>query len=802
MDLPPLVSINITVPEGTSTHDEGHVLCVQGATKRMGLYITVFFLTNYLAHAATVKSSPGDKISVTIVNTILALFFPMSGLIRAVNAIMRFGRWGGRPIDNACRAGALCVVVRTMGWVPSDEVFDAIAVKETWEKGQIDEEIPMTLRSRAKALSSQSRAIGATLKVYRPSYASEKSRFWIYHDAIGARAYVDTRYTKIHGRFVLPPGYGFAILPRDTCLTETKAAGDDQEGTSGAAVQGSEIASSYSFAKAFAALVQAVAAFTILLGHRQDLISRWGYASFHLTVLPYLIMTVFNVFGNICTADFDCIYMVESPVMDEARRRKGVFTGSVGSVQTSSCKATEVSESELENWNGIQDRHIRKLVELLVSIVFLPPTIYYIFKSWRAGKGNPQRTISARSISLTAVLRTTEDQNDGISADGAQSQHLNHSSPKSSDGSPPGATEARSSRRGKAVTFHRPPVIIPGSHGDVRISFTSEDAAYPFDHPLMAMIRRILTNDRHTCGKHVHKSLLSLCHVDLFEAPLKHLESDDGTRYNTTIPLLTRDSKRLVLANFLGTTLDHWTSLIYDVRDAISEARSKRMQAGPSMHSVFPKSLAVCKISFKIILGPAWRIHAPCRLCQRESTQERSNTILYVPMCESFLRANAPREDATLQTAGTNAKTLSLRRRGSRYWTTSSCGVIAETSIGLLVIGIILLIIAWQSRWFSAGDSSPTQRTVMLLWICEGTLGMMFPLCTSGEIILVFLGLPYYVCMFFWTSAPILILGASNLAAAPIVIATVPVALFVAPIWGLVIVGQMLAEWGQCVTLF
>jgi hypothetical protein len=35
-----------------------------------------------------------------------------------------------------------------------------------------------------------------------------------------------------------------------------------------------------------------------------------------------------------------------------------------------------------------------------------------------------------------------------------------------------------------------------------------------------------------------------------------------------------------------------------------------------------------------------------------------------------------------------------------------------------------------------------------------------------------------------------------------VLLAVIPWAIFIAPVWGFVIVGQMIVDWGQCVTLY
>jgi hypothetical protein len=110
----PLVEFNLTVPNGTSQHGNPRILCMPMTV--VGLL--TFLAGNFVAHIATIKSSPGDTLSITIFNMVLAFVFPTSGLMRGLNEIARRVMWGNSEIDSACRAGALCVVVRNSSWRP------------------------------------------------------------------------------------------------------------------------------------------------------------------------------------------------------------------------------------------------------------------------------------------------------------------------------------------------------------------------------------------------------------------------------------------------------------------------------------------------------------------------------------------------------------------------------------------------------------------------------------------------------------------------------------------------------------
>jgi hypothetical protein len=110
----PLVPFTIEVPNGTTQHGNSRILCAPTTWASMA----TFFVGNFVAHIATVMSIPGEKLPVTVCNLILALLFPTSGLMRGLNAIARCVRLGESELDKACRAGALCVVVRSSTWRP------------------------------------------------------------------------------------------------------------------------------------------------------------------------------------------------------------------------------------------------------------------------------------------------------------------------------------------------------------------------------------------------------------------------------------------------------------------------------------------------------------------------------------------------------------------------------------------------------------------------------------------------------------------------------------------------------------
>jgi hypothetical protein len=112
----PNINITISAPAGTSDHGDPNILC----TPIKWLDILIFFLANYTAHAATVKTLPGEKPIDICFAIFLAITFPFSGVARGLDAIARRTLLYRRHSDlkTAARAGALCIVIRDENWRP------------------------------------------------------------------------------------------------------------------------------------------------------------------------------------------------------------------------------------------------------------------------------------------------------------------------------------------------------------------------------------------------------------------------------------------------------------------------------------------------------------------------------------------------------------------------------------------------------------------------------------------------------------------------------------------------------------
>jgi len=90
------------------------------------------------------------------------------------------------------------------------------------------------------------------------------------------------------------------------------------------------ISASYNFAQITISLLQLAASSITLYKARGDQLNRYGYAAFGLTVLPYIIMSVVSLVGNLICPNYDSVYLISSPELEEARGREREFDGTIG----------------------------------------------------------------------------------------------------------------------------------------------------------------------------------------------------------------------------------------------------------------------------------------------------------------------------------------------------------------------------------------------------------------------------------------------------------------------------------------
>lgn len=362
---PPTENITITVPQGTSNHGNANLIC----TPSTWTDIATFFLANFVAHAATVKSVPGESGLPALLALVLALLLPAMGVRRGLSAIYQRAVLADTPLKTAARAGALCIVVRTSKWKPQTgdvvEVLDYmgprqlenaivykpdLVFKATKEKRFIDgDEWDWTRIDHvpAEVLGRGEKARMMLLKFYfyqvlrRKEKEQEVSQIpalvlsgksYLVDAAFGDGTFqpssssMGTSHRKIYGICQLPEGYALSVVPPGAQVDELQSSGNTPCTT--------ELSSNYNLPKALTAIFQTLYASATLYQVRGNQLQRYGYSAFGLTVAPYLVMSVINLASTMLTPDYPAMYLVISEAMEEAQRRKGSkFEGMVGTVR-------------------------------------------------------------------------------------------------------------------------------------------------------------------------------------------------------------------------------------------------------------------------------------------------------------------------------------------------------------------------------------------------------------------------------------------------------------------------------------
>lgn len=323
----PTQNITITVPEGTQNHGNPNLLC----TPTRWTDVAIFFFANYVAHAATIKSLPGEPALATLLVLISALCLPVSGVSRGVKAIGQRAGFSSTPLESAAKAEALCVVVRTPEWVP--QRGDVACVRRF--------EFFKSLITQPPINTEEIRTI-AHLRIEIKSMTQ----------FLPSNGIFKGRGRKVHGICCLPHGYALAILPAGASIMEIgkdKSEDDRLATEDGIELRapisqadspsnpdkgpGIELSRNYNLPKGVIALFQTLYASATLYRARGDQIQRYGYAAFGLTVAPYLVMSIINLLGTMITPDYPCVYLVRSEIMDEAFRRQGAkFEGMVATL--------------------------------------------------------------------------------------------------------------------------------------------------------------------------------------------------------------------------------------------------------------------------------------------------------------------------------------------------------------------------------------------------------------------------------------------------------------------------------------
>ncbi|KAM7203282.1 hypothetical protein V8F33_002273 [Rhypophila sp. PSN 637] len=278
-----MVNFTISLPNGTTNHGNPKLVCTPATMQDL----FVFYVTNYFIHAATLPTGPGESKEETLFAILNALFIPGFGVLRAIRRLVMYPslRRGLSPVDRACASGALCMILHK-------NTIDAFKTATGDEKALISDEVVASARWAAET----------------------------FQGTLNNTRFLPVR--EIHGLCETPEDYLLCVVPFGVQLKPV----------SGPATEAKKpyvLSSDYSVVKALFSLVQIVVGSITIYRSRGDQITQYGYASFGLSVVPYVFMSVVNAIATVCAPTFPTMYMIRTPDMDRAERDGGHFEGVV-----------------------------------------------------------------------------------------------------------------------------------------------------------------------------------------------------------------------------------------------------------------------------------------------------------------------------------------------------------------------------------------------------------------------------------------------------------------------------------------
>lgn len=315
-----------------------------------------FFFTNYLLHALSVRSLPGENVYSSTVYKLCCLLVPYTGVRRGLSLISRASSLKRDDLQAAARAGALGMVVRKPDWRPEDgQIVHGCHLRDVADKlcsERIGSGLDEGTRGGSDELSRPEKSacpissgdddhakqheISLSMKdPHEPpapsSVLDRLSRALIltnrFNNDMPSSSPVDHDSIKIHGLCKLAPGYGLSyISPNVKIFARHEAQTEIQN------VGSTRVASTHDIPRIMFSLIQTISGGYSLYKARGSQIDRYGYAAFGLTVLPYMIVSIINFVGSLLSAEYETIYMVHSTTMDEMVSRGGAVDGVVGSL--------------------------------------------------------------------------------------------------------------------------------------------------------------------------------------------------------------------------------------------------------------------------------------------------------------------------------------------------------------------------------------------------------------------------------------------------------------------------------------
>lgn len=310
-----------------------------------------FFFSNYILHALSVRSLPGENFFSSTVFKFCCLLVPYTGVRRGLCLISRASNLATDDLQAAARANALCFVVRRPDWRPidGDKVIGSTLTERAQGSSRPSPDTSLYEKKdpRGKDNSQAVEELRLYVKdLYNPPEPSSlfdrftkwliaTHRFKEHKPNLGG--VVDLDAVKLQGYCRLVPGYGLSYVPSNMKIYPRQARPESHSRfyrfNPFDSTTETKIASTHDVPRILFSLVQTISGGWALYKARGSQIDRYGFASFGLTVSPYIVVSIINFVGSLLTSEYEMVYMVHSSTMDEMIARGGCIDGAVGSLE-------------------------------------------------------------------------------------------------------------------------------------------------------------------------------------------------------------------------------------------------------------------------------------------------------------------------------------------------------------------------------------------------------------------------------------------------------------------------------------
>ena len=261
-----------------------------------------FFFTNYVLHALSVRSLPGENFFSSTVFKFCCLLVPYTGVRRGLCLVSRASNLAADDLQAAARANALCYVVRRPDWRPIDGdklVGSLITGAQSSSTPVTDTPLPETKDVQRK--DNKGSVDGLRLYIQdlyhppEPSSAFDRFTRWLikthrfndHEPNLGGALNSNT--VKLQGSCRLAPGYGLSYVASNVKIYPRR-------GEPGSHSQfyrfnpfdsttETTIASTHDVPRVLFSLAQTISGGWAIYKARGSQIDRYGFAAFGLTVV-------------------------------------------------------------------------------------------------------------------------------------------------------------------------------------------------------------------------------------------------------------------------------------------------------------------------------------------------------------------------------------------------------------------------------------------------------------------------------------------------------------------------------------